>query len=203
MEERARNVLIGLALLAVAFVIAYFFIFARPQPKPVQIDVEGRHWQGAGNASAILIEFSDFQCPYCGLAAANAKEVAAEFNSSVKFYYLHFPLPFHQYAQKAAEAAECAGDQGKFWEMHDLMFANQDSLDIESLRLHASSLGLNMTRFNSCLDSGEKAAIVQADFDKGRAAGVGGTPTFFLNGLQLGSYEIESLRAAIRAELGK
>ena len=202
MNPRAKNFAVGIALVAIAFAIYYFFIAVPPGP-PVQIDVEGRHWEGAENASVIIVEFSDFQCPYCGRAAANAREVVAELNSSVKFYYLHFPLPFHQYAEKAAEAAECAGDQGKFWEMHDLMFSNQEALDQEHLKSYANRLGLNMTQFSSCLGSGEKGAIVDSDFAKGRVAGVGGTPTFFVNGRKLGSYDADSLRAAIRAELGR
>ncbi len=200
MDDRVKNLAIGAVLVGIAFAIYYFFIAVPPGP-PVQINLDGRHWKGGENASVIIVEFSDFQCPYCSRAAGIADEVAAEFDGDVRLYYLHFP--FHQNSEKAAEAAECAGDQGKFWEMHDIMFSNQGALDQEHLKSYASGLGLNMTQFNSCLGSGEKGAVIDADFDKGRAAGVTGTPTFFVNGRKLRSYDADSLRTAIRSELGR
>ncbi len=96
--------------------------------------------------------------------------------------YRDFPIAGHQYAQKAAEASECADDQGKFWEYHDLMFANQSALDVDSLKGYAEQLGLDAGKFNDCLDSGEQSSEVQKDYEDGQNAGVSGTPNFFING---------------------
>lgn len=100
----------------------------------------------------------------------------------MKFVYRDFPLTsMHQFAQKAAEASECADDQGKFWEYHDLLFANQSALDVDSLKGYAAELGLDTATFNECLDAGTHTEEVQKDFEDGQASGVGGTPAFFIN----------------------
>jgi len=140
---------------------------------------------GDKNAKIKIVEFSDFQCPFCERAATGA---IAEFknsdyfkNGEVALVYKHFPLnSIHPSAQKAAEASVCAQNQGKFWEYHDLLFANQQSLDIASLKSYAKQLGLNQAKFDSCLDGGEAVAKVKKDLAEASTAGGQGTPYFVL-----------------------
>jgi hypothetical protein len=122
--------------------------------------------------------------------------------NKIVVYFRDFPLAFHENAQKAAEAAECAGEQGKYWEMHDKLFANQQSLDVASLTKYASDLELDTVAFNTCLDSGAMSAEVQKDIADGKAAGVEGTPTAFINGeILVGAQPFESFKKIIDAEL--
>jgi protein-disulfide isomerase len=140
---------------------------------------------GDKNAEITIVEFSDFQCPFCARAADGA---IADFknsdyfkNGEVNLVYKHFPLnSIHPQAQKAAEASECANQQGKFWEYHDLLFANQQSLDDASLKAYASDLGLDTNAFNSCLDNDAAAAKVRKDLGEATAAGGRGTPYFVI-----------------------
>jgi protein-disulfide isomerase len=140
---------------------------------------------GDPNAEVTIVEFSDFQCPFCARAASGA---VADFknsdyfaNGQVNLVYKHFPLnSIHPQAQKAAEASVCAGEQGKFWEYHDSLFANQGSLDIPSLKGYAGQLGLNQGDFDSCLDSGDAAQKVATDLKQASEAGGRGTPYFVL-----------------------
>jgi len=131
-------------------------------------------------------EYSDFQCPYCARFYADTYPLLKEkyFDTGlVKFEYKHFPLTtLHPHALKAAEASECARDQGKFTEYHNILFENQENLDIEALRQYAATIGLHTDPFNECLESGVKEAWVQAHYDEGYALGVRGTPTFFIGG---------------------
>lgn len=140
---------------------------------------------GDKNADISIIEFSDFQCPFCERAYSGA---VTEFqnsdyfkNGEVNLVYRHFPLnSIHPQAQKAAEASVCAGNQGKFWEYHDTLFENQAALDIASLKSYASKLGLDTAKFNKCLDGGEAASKVSKDLASATAAGGQGTPYFVL-----------------------
>lgn len=170
----------------------------------VNVDTTGKHMRGNANAKITIVEFSDFECPYCGAAQPTVKQIEDTYKDNVKVVFMHFPLPFHPNAQKAAEASECAGDQGKFWEMHDWMFANQNSLGVDQLKAEAKTLGLNTTAFNACLDSGKKASIVEADQTKGSNAGVQGTPTFIINGIPVvGAQPFGNFKPVIDAELAK
>lgn len=137
-----------------------------------------------GNPTALvqLVEFSDFQCPYCADAAVQLSQIKAVYGDKIHFVYRDFPISGHAFALKAAEASECAQDQGKFWEMHDAMFANQGQLDVDGLKRIASDIGLDAQVFATCLDSGQYASEVRDDFQAGRAFGVEGTPTLFING---------------------
>lgn len=142
-----------------------------------------------GSGQVVITEFSDFQCPYCQMFWQNAyKQIKAEYidTGKVKLIFRHYPLPNHPDAGKAAEAAECANDQGKFWEYHDKIFMSikpdGSGLSLANLKSYAAELNLDISSFNSCLDGGEKAVLVQADSTAGQDAGVGGTPTFFING---------------------
>jgi protein-disulfide isomerase len=138
---------------------------------------------GSTNPNAItIIEWSDFECSFCARAAPTVKQIKQTYGDQVNIVYKHFPLNFHPNAQKAAEASECARDQGKFWEYHDILFANQNALGVTSLKQYAADLGLDTAKFNTCLDSGAKAGIVAADMAEGRAFGVTGTPGFSVGG---------------------
>jgi protein-disulfide isomerase len=157
---------------------------------------------GPENAQVTIIEYSDFQCPFCARAVPVLDQIKSVYGDSVKFVFKDFPLSFHQFAQKAAEAGQCANDQGKFWELHDMMFANQGSIDVGSIKGYASSLGLDTEAFNACLDSGKYAAEVQQDFNEGKAAGVSGTPTFFINGQKIvGAQPFSAFQQIIEQEL--
>lgn len=158
--------------------------------------------KGPANAKVTIIEFSDFQCPFCARAQPTLEQIFQTYGSKVRLVYRDFPLSFHQNAQKAAEAAECADEQGKFWEYHDILFANQNALDTESLKKYAAELKLDSQKFNSCLDSGKYGQEVKKDFSDGQSAGVQGTPAFFINGrLVSGAQPFENFKAIIDEEL--
>src|SRR6185295_517597 len=149
------------------------------EPIRVEVATTGPS-KGPANAPVTIVEFSDFQCPFCSRLTPTLKQVEQKYGDKVRLVFSQYPLPFHQNAQKAAEASLCAADQGKFWEMHDAMFAHQDALGVDQLKAKAAELGLNAEQFNSCLDSGKTAATVQADMKEGSAAGVNGTPAMFI-----------------------
>ncbi|MEO8502939.1 MAG: thioredoxin domain-containing protein [Acidobacteriota bacterium] len=161
---------------------------------------------GAANASVILVEFSDFQCPFCSRIIPAIDGVKKNYADRVKIVFHQFPLnSIHPFAQKAAEAALCAQEQGKFWELHDLLFKEQDKLDIADLKDKATRAGLNAEQFNSCLDGGKMVARVAAEIELGTKIGVQGTPTVYLNGRQVqgGALPYEELAKEIDAELAK
>tara|TARA_Y100000310_G_scaffold171786_1_gene171953 strand:- start:11247 stop:11963 length:717 start_codon:yes stop_codon:yes gene_type:complete len=140
---------------------------------------------GSPDASITVYEFSDFQCPFCARAASQTvselKSSSLFKNGEINFVYRHFPLTsIHPYAQKSAEASECANRQGKFWEYHDELFANQGSLDVASLKSYAISVGLDSAKFNSCLDGSKAASKVSDDLKSAVAAGGRGTPYFVI-----------------------
>lgn len=145
-----------------------------------------------GGGKVEIVEFSDFQCPFCQRFYNDAyKQIKEKYvdTGKAKFVYRHFPLSFHQNAQKAAEAAECANRQGKFWPYHDLLFdgfvSDGSNLEVADLKKYASDLGLDTSKFNSCLDNGETSATVKKDVDEATKAGVSGTPTIFINGKKI------------------
>jgi len=139
--------------------------------------------KGAKGAKVQVVEFADFQCPYCTRAAETVKALQEKYGDKVEFQYRHFPLrQIHPQAQRASEIAQCAGEQGKFWEAHDALYANQQALDEQSAIGHVVAVGVDQTKLTECLSSGRAAAQVDADFKKGEEAGVEGTPSFFLNG---------------------
>ncbi len=148
-------------------------------------DLSGKTLRGSVNAQITVIEFGDFQCPFCGSVKPTVDKLLSDYQNKIKFYYFHFPLDFHEFAQKSAEASECAGAQGKFWEYHDVLFENQNALDVASLKNYAKQLGLDSGKFDSCLDSGSMAGKVRADMQQGITVGVSGTPSFFINGVQV------------------
>lgn len=140
---------------------------------------------GDPNAVVTIVEFSDYECPFCARFYNDAyQQIKSEYidTGKIKMIFRDFPLGFHKNAQKAAEAAECAGDQDKYYEMHDQLFENGVTGGVESFKEYAKIIGLDQNQFDECLDSGENAKEVQDDFKAGQAAGVKGTPAFFING---------------------
>jgi len=142
--------------------------------------------KGPENAPITIVEFSDFQCPFCAKAAPVVQQIVDTYGDKVRIVYRDFPLSsIHPDAQKAAEAAECADDQGKFWEFHDLLYANQDKMSVNDLKQFAKNLGLDSNTFDKCLDSGKHEVEVKKDMQDGINMGVTGTPSFFINGQYL------------------
>jgi protein-disulfide isomerase len=154
-----------------------------PTSKLIQ-PVAGRdHIQGRLDAPIVLIEYGDYECPYCGEVYPTVKAIQQRLGNRLCFVFRNFPLlDSHPHAQHAAEAAEAAGLQGKFWEMHDLLFEHQDALTDEDITGHATALGLDASRLLREVLSGALAPRVQEDVQSGTRAGVHGTPTFFING---------------------
>jgi len=170
---------------------------------PYRIDVEADGYaKGPKSAPVTIVEFSDFQCPYCSRVVPTMDKVTEEYGDKVQLVFRHFPLNFHAEAQKASEAALCAGDQEKFWEMHDIMFEEQSTLKVADLKDKAKRLELDEAAFAECLDSGKHADQVAADMQAGVVAGVSGTPAMFINGRFLsGAQPYENIAAIIDEEL--
>lgn len=165
---------------------------------------EHDHVRGNRDAELVLVEYADFSCPYCARAHKTLDELQRRHGERLALVYRHLPLTdLHPFAQPAAEAAEAAGAQGKFWEMHDALFENQGMLDEDSLPALAASLQLDAARFRSEFEGGRHRQRVQADMQEAHAAGASGTPTFFINGERYqGDSDHASLSAAIEKALG-
>ena len=157
------------------------------------------HALGTADAPVTLVEYGDFECPFCGRAYPQLKHVLRELGAKVRFVFRHFPLSEeHPHAQHAAEVAEAAAAQGKFWEMHDMLFENQDALHDEALAQYAGSLGLDAGRLLGEVLNGAHSARVREDFRSGARGGVNGTPTFFINGVRYaGAFDANTLIAAL------
>ena len=148
-----------------------------------------------------LVEFADYECPYCQKVAADLKKLAADYQGKVTVVYKDFPLPMHTRAEKAAEAARCAGKQNKFWEFHDEIFRSKE-LDVDQLKAQARALKLNVDDFDKCLDTGAEAAAVERDRKEGEKIGISGTPSFFINGHYLsGALDYAALRDVVDQQL--
>jgi protein-disulfide isomerase len=171
-----------------------------PEPRR-KVEAKGPA-RGPENAPVTIVEFSDFQCPFCSKAHDTVEEVMQAYAGKVRLYFRHYPLPNHPQAPKAAEAAMCANEQGKFWEYHDALFKNQRALEPTQLKEYATSVGLDAAKFTECLDSGKHAAAVQEDMQAGSRSGVQGTPAFFINGIFLnGAQPLSEFKRIIDAEL--
>jgi protein-disulfide isomerase len=166
----------------------------------IEVDPERDHIRGPLDAPVTVLEYGDFECPYCGQAEPVVRELRRDF-SDVRYVWRHLPLnDVHPHAQLAAEAAEAAADQGAFWEMHDLLLDHQGALRPDDLVAYAQQLGLDVERFTDILRGHAGAARVAEDVDGADLSGVSGTPTFFINSRrQHGAYDIASLSAAVKA----
>ncbi|WXH33054.1 hypothetical protein WA016_07055 [Myxococcus stipitatus] len=177
----------------------------QPAPAVRKIDVPaGSASFGPATAKVTIVEWSDFECPFCSRAVPTLQQIKKEYAKDVRVVFRHQPLSFHASAKGAAEASEAALEQGKFWEYHDKLFANQKALDRASLEKYAQELGLNVAKFKSALDTGKFRAKVEADAAAGAAVGANGTPTFFVNGRELvGAQPFDSFKRMIDEEIAK
>jgi protein-disulfide isomerase len=173
------------------------------EPMRVEVASMGFPAKGPATAPVTIVEFSDFQCPFCSRVTPTLEQVVSKYGSKVRLVFRQFPLPMHPNAAKAAEAALCANEQGKFWEMHDAMFKDQAGLAVDGLKTKAAGIaGLNAASFNSCLDSGKETPAVQGDMQAGSKAGVNGTPAMFVNGRFIsGAVSTDDLSKVIDDEL--
>jgi protein-disulfide isomerase len=158
--------------------------------------------RGKKDAPVIMVEFADFECPFCQQIQPELDKLLKEYDGKLTFVLKDLPLPIHPHAEKAAEAARCAGDQGAFWAYHDILFRERNNLEVAQLKEDARALGLDTTRFNQCVDSGQQAAAIQKDFMQAQQLGLTGTPGFFVNGHYFsGVVSYETLREFVEQQL--
>jgi len=166
------------------------------------VAIAGAPLQGAKEAPVKIIEFADYECPYCQQIHPLLKKLEQQFDGRVALAFKDFPLPMHPRAAKAAEAARCAGAQGQFWELHDMLFEHPTHLEVPQLKEYAQTLHLDMAKFDKCLESGEQTAAVQKDFAEAQRLGLSGTPSFFVNGhFFSGMVKYNTLREMVEQEL--
>jgi protein-disulfide isomerase len=189
----------GIAIVTVAILIGAAFFFAKPQPAvPIEkLITSAAHTTGNPQAKVSLVEFSDFECPACGAAYPSVKQVVAQYKDQLLFATRNFPLDQHPNSHLAAEAAEAASAQGKYWEMHDLLFENQQNLSLDTMKKLAADLKLDTDRFASEVGEEKYKDLIQKDVDDGTALGVNSTPTFFLNGKKLNLLNFSDLKSEI------
>jgi len=226
-QEKYTVAAVAIVSLLIVASLVYFFLMS-PPPLPlgtngnngstgggagntssggatITLDGTGKPFRGGEAAPVVIFEVSDFECPYCARVQPTLKQLEADYGTSIKLMFVH--APYHSNSLKAAVASECANDQGKFWEMHDTLFANQQALDDASLKQYAAGIGLDTAKFNSCLDSQETLSRVRADqaqVDQKVVPNVPnfGTPTFIINGKVLvGAQPYDSFKSMIDAEL--
>lgn len=172
-------------------------------PKPYEILLFGAAVRGPEHAPVTIVEFSDFQCPYCAKATTLVDQVLRAYPREVNFVYKNFPLPMHPHAELAARAALAAGRQGKFWEMHDELFRHSASLTPETINGIAEQIGLDAPRFKADLGSPEVAKQLDTEIRQGKVAGINGTPSFFVNNRAANTRSLEGFKAMIDEELKK
>jgi protein-disulfide isomerase len=194
----------GLALIASLREKAEVTVSLSPPPPPaVQVPTDGPS-RGEPDAPVTIVEFSDYQCPFCGRAQATVERIMETYPGKIRLVFRDYPLSYHRFATKAAEAAHCAGDQGRYWEMHALLYENSYALREMDLKAYAEELGLDTDRFDSCLDSSEKAPVVQASLALVKKLDLTGAPAFFINGrLLTGALPFERFQEIIDDELRK
>jgi protein-disulfide isomerase len=174
------------------------------EPPRLAVEVGNGPARGPASAPVTIVEYSDFECPYCGRASATVAEVLKKYPTQVRLVFHHFPLPIHRSAQLAAKAATCAGEQGKFWEMHDMLFLNQSKLTAPDLLVHANSLGIDGARFTRCMGDDHLDAMLTADHATGESYGVTGTPAFFINGrLVQGAAPLAAFTSVVDDEIAR
>ncbi|MBI4367205.1 MAG: thioredoxin domain-containing protein [Deltaproteobacteria bacterium] len=179
-------------------------IDTRLEPPRTKVEGGDNPSRGPANAPIQIVEWTDYQCPYCGSSRATLNQILATYGDKVRYTIRDFPLNFHQYAMKAHEAAHCAGDQGKYWEMNQQLFGAQRAIEVPKLKEYAKQLKLNTAKFDQCLESGKHADKVRKNMEAGMASGVTGTPSFFVNGVNLsGARPFGEFKDVIDRELTK
>ena len=170
-------------------------------PPKAEVTLADSYVRGRRDAEIVLVEFADFECPYCEKVTPALQQIKKEYGDKVAIAFKDFPLPMHHRSQKASEAARCAGQQNKFWEYHDVLFYSQQ-FDVADLKKHARVLKLDGARFDACLDNGEMAASVRSDLEEGKSLGLAGTPSFVVNGhFFSGVVDYNSLKQMIDQQL--
>jgi protein-disulfide isomerase len=175
-------------------------VFEPLEEKVNEFKLDGSPIKGKKDAKIVIVEFSDFQCPFCSRISAPMKELEAKYGADLAVVFKHFPLSFHKEAMPAALASMCANEQGKFWEYHDQLFANQKALMPENLKSYAQTVGLDVAKFDACVASNKFQAQIEADMAAARDAGVRGTPTIYINGRKFNSpsgYNVDAFSAVI------
>jgi protein-disulfide isomerase len=177
-----------------------------PTSPKLAANTEGFPTWGNAKAPVTILEFSDFQCPFCSRAATTVEEIRKKYGSKIQIVFKHFPLSFHQQARPASEASMCVNEQSpdKFWKFHDITFKNQQQLDAASLEKYAKEAGANVDQFKKCVEEKKYAKAVQDDLEYGEKLGVRSTPTFFINGeLIAGAVPFEDFATVIDEALSQ
>jgi len=185
---------------------AKIITFLKPPPiHRADVATNGAPFKGAEKAAVTIVKFEDFQCPYCKTLQPTYQELLKRYDGKIRLVHKDLPLDaIHPQARQAAEAARCAGEQGKFWEYHDKLYANSPKAGVEELKSYAKEAGLNAASFDQCYGSGKFRAAVQKDLNDGAQLGLTGTPTFFINGREIsGAQPVEAFAAIIDEELGQ
>lgn len=193
------KVFLGIIAVTIVILAGAIFLFSRP-PKAIpseKLIPQNVLGIGPSEPKATLVEFADFECPACGSAHPTVKRIVEKYKDEVRYVFRHFPLDQHKNARQAAQAAEAAAAQGKFWEMQDLLFQNQSDLSLENLKKLGAQLGLNMEQFEKDLADGKYKDKIQQDVNDGLSLGVNSTPTFFLDGKKLNLFNFNQLETEI------
>lgn len=193
------KIFLGIILATVVIIIGALFFFSKPTPSITREEMipPGITATGSADAKVYLVEFSDFQCPACGAFKPYVDEIRMSHKDKLLFAYRHFPLSQHQFALPAAYAAEAAGEQGKFWEMYDFLFSNQEKLSDEKIAEGAKLLGLDLKKYGEDTKSEKIKNKIEKDLSDGQKFGVNATPTFFLNGQKLELASFGDLKKAV------
>ena len=182
-------------------------VYIRKPQRPVfDVNIKDAPFKGKADAKVTIVEYSDFQCPFCSKASVTMAEIEKKYGNKIKIAFKNFPLPFHSQARLAAEAALCANEQSPklFWKMHDAMFADQTKLDKDNLLATAKKIGVKETEFKACLEATKHKAVIDTDMAEGQKIGIKSTPTFFINGkLVSGARPVEVFSEVIDEELAK
>lgn len=199
------KIFLGILVVTVVIIGAALAIFSKPEAtfKKEELVPANATAVGPRDAKVFLVEFSDFQCPACEAFKPHVDVIKTEYKDRLLFVYRHFPLPQHQFAQKAAYAAEAAGKQEKFWEMYDFLFSNSENLSDEKILEGAKLLSLDMSKFKTDSVSDEIKNKITQDIQDGQKFGVDGTPTFYLNGKELTLSSFSDLKKAVDEAFSK
>lgn len=193
------KIFLGIILATVVIIMGGIFLFNKPAPSFTREDMvpSGITTFGFRDAKVYLVEFSDFQCPACGAFKPFVDELKTSYKDKLLFVYRHFPLQQHQFAKQSAFAAEAAGEQGKFWEMYDFLFTNQEKLSEEKIAEGVKTLGLDQKKYDEAVKSEKVKSKIEKDLSDGQRFGVTGTPTFYLNGQKLELASFSDLKRAV------
>lgn len=190
-------------LSVIVLVIGAVFLLSKPEfgYEQQKLIPAGTATIGNINAKVVLVEFSDFQCPACRAYQPTVDLINQKYGDRLLFAYRHFPLPQHQYSRLGAEAFEAAGEQGKYWEMYDYLFTNQDSLAQDFILNAGAKVGIDQNKYQERVKANKFADKIQKDWEDGQSLGINGTPTFFLNGKKISLKSPDDLQKLVEQEL--